>query len=79
MNFEVKSVKTSGGTRTNIVDNTMSQDLNITVGVVGCPYLDIKTEKTVTYVFSRTLTAQAAEEGIATFATAWCVANYPTV
>lgn len=76
MNFEVKKAYAVGGVKSN--DNgTMTQHINIQIGVVGCPYEDIKTERTVEYIFNDTLTAKQAEEGIAPFAAEWVATNYP--
>lgn len=77
MQYELKSVKTIGGVKSNN-DGTMTQYINITIGVKTCPYEDIKTERTVAYVFDENLTAKQAEEGIANFATQWVKDNYPT-
>lgn len=78
MNFEVKKAYTVGGVISNN-DGTMTQNINIQVGVVGCPYEDIRTEKTVAYVFDENLSAKAAEEGIAPFAAQWVATNYPNI
>jgi hypothetical protein len=78
MEFELKKASTVGGVVSNN-DGTMTQHLNITVGVVGCPYEDIKTEKTVPYIFSENLTAKQVEDAIPTFAAAWVATTYPTV
>lgn len=77
MEYELRNAVATGGVKSND-DHTMTQDLNITVGVVGCPYLDIKTEKTVEYIFSESLTGLQIKEGITTFAQQWVIANYPT-
>jgi len=76
MNFELKSVKTLDGVKSNN-DGTMTQPIHIETGVVGCPYQDISAFRRVDYVFSENLTAKQAEDGIATFATAWVATNYP--
>ena len=78
MEFELKAAKTEGGVKSNN-DGTMSQYLNITVGVVGCPYGDIKTDKTVSYTFSENLTAKQIEDGIEPFAATWVATNYPNI
>lgn len=76
MNFEVKKAYTVGGVKSN-GDTTMTQFVNIQVGVVGCPHEDIKTEVTAHYIFSEDLSAKQIEDGIAPFAAAWVVTNYP--
>lgn len=76
MEFEVKKVYTVGGVRSND-DGTMTQNINIQIGVVGCPYEDIKTEKTVEYIFDENITAKQAENGIPVFAAEWVSQNYP--
>lgn len=76
MNFEVKKAYTVGGV-TNNNDGTMTQSINIQIGVVDCPYEDIKAERTVAYVFSENLTAKQAEDGIPAFAAQWVTDNYP--
>ena len=76
MEFELKTAKAIGGV-TSKDANTSSQFLNITVGVVGCPYNDISTIQTVAYEFANSLTVTEARAGIPTFAAAWVAANYP--
>ena len=79
MTYELKNATATGGVVSNDTPvGTMTQKVNITIGVVGCPHLDIKSEKTVDYVFSETLTALQIKEGIPTFASAWVAENYPT-
>lgn len=78
MKFELKSaVKT--GLAIHNEDNTLTQHLNISIGVVGCPHEDIKTEKTVPYTYSENITAKQAEEGIIPFAESWVASNYPEI
>jgi hypothetical protein len=76
MNYELKKVRTVDAVRTN-EDGTKTQDLVITVGVVGCPYSDITADSTVKYIFENTQTVLEVEQGIATFAQAWVAENYP--
>ena len=78
MKFELKQVKTTGGTISNN-DGTFTQNINITVGIKDCPHEDIKTEKTVKYIFNENLTAKQAEEGILPFAMLWLNTNYPEI
>ena len=78
MNFELKKADAVGGV-TSKDANTSSQWLNITVGVVGCPYEDIKSTKTVAYEFANSLTVAEAKAGVDTFAAAWVAANYPNI
>ena len=76
MDFEVKKVETVGGVSSKD-ENTSQQWLNITVGVVGCPYDDIIATQTVAYEFANTMTVADARAGIDPFAAAWVVTNYP--
>lgn len=78
MKFEVKKVEAVGGIKAKDIDNS-TQFLNITVGVVGCPYDDISTTKIVEYDFSNSITVADAKAGIQTFSAAWVVANYPNI
>ena len=78
MQYELKNAKTVGGVKSNN-DGTMTQSVNITIGVKTCPYEDIKTERTVAYVFDENFTAKQIEDGIATFATQWVIDNYPQI
>ena len=78
MNFEVKKVETIGGVSAKDA-NTSKQLLMITVGVVGCPYNDIITQKTANYEFLNSLTVTEAKNGIDTFAAAWVTTNYPNI
>lgn len=59
-------------------ENTIYLEMLIAVGVVGCPYQDIKTTQTVKYVFANSLTVQQAKDGVLPFATGWVATNYPT-
>lgn len=76
MEFELKSAKTVGGIISNS-DNTMTQQVNVTVRVKGCPYEDIKTEKTIQYTFPNTMSAIDIEKGIKPFCNNWVTENYP--
>ena len=78
MNFELKKVEPMGGVSLKD-DNTSTQLLSITVGVVGCPYDDIKTTKMITYEFSNAITVAEARAGIETFASAWVTTTYPNI
>lgn len=78
MEFELKKVQTVGGVLSNN-DGNFTQHINVTIGVKECPYADIKTEKTIQYVFPGTLTATEIEAGIPVFAQNWVAENYPTV
>lgn len=75
MNYEVKKTQVTGSVQSN-TDGTFKQLINVTVGVVGCPYEDIKTEKTIEYVFAGTLSAIDAQKGIAPFVQKWLDDNY---
>ena len=76
MEYELKNVVSAGDVQSVDTNNSL-QWLNITIGVVGCPYLDIKTTQTVKYEFANSLTVQQAKDGVLTFAKAWVVTNYP--
>lgn len=78
MTFEVKNIKTLGGTLSNN-DGTFTQGLTIKVGPVGCTYSDIVSERNVPYTFPGTLSALEIEAGIATFAANWVAQNYPEI
>lgn len=78
MNFEVKKIEPIGQV-TSLTGDTSSQWLNITVGVVDCPYADIKSIQTVAYIFSNSITVTEARAGIDTFATNWVATNYPNI
>jgi len=78
MEFELKAAKTVGGVTSNN-DGTFTQQLNITVAPVGCTYEDIKTEKTVAYIFDGNLSALDIETGVPVFAAQWVATNYPTI
>jgi len=77
MNFELKKVVSAGDVQSVDDDNSL-QWVNITAGVVGCPY---KMEITTTekYEFANTLSVQEAKDGVQTFAENWVATNYPTV
>ena len=77
MNFELKNVVSVGEVQSEDENNSL-QWLNITTGVVGCPYNMVET-KTVKYVFSNSLTVQQAKDGITPFAENWVKENYPTI
>ena len=77
MEYELRNAVTTGGVKSND-DATMTQKINVTVGVKGCTHEDIKTEKTVDYIFSENLTGLQIKDGILTFATQWVTLNYPT-
>jgi hypothetical protein len=78
MEFELKNVETIGGVSTKD-ENNSTQMLNITVGVVGCTYEDIKSTNMVEYEFANSLTVTQAKDGIQTFATSWVATNYPKI
>lgn len=75
MNFELKNVVSVGDVKSKDENNSL-QWLNITAGVVGCPYNMVETQ-TVEYVFSNTLTVQQAKDGVQTFAENWVATTYP--
>jgi len=75
MEFELKNVLRVGDVQAEDEDNSR-QLLNITAGVVGCPYEMVIT-KTVKYVFSNDLTINEAINGATPFAENWVSENYP--
>ena len=77
MNFELKNVVSVGDVY-SVDTNNSSQFLNITVGVVDCPYNMVESQ-TVKYVFPNTLSVQEAKDGVQTFAENWVATNYPAV
>lgn len=76
MNFELKNVVSVGDVQ-SVDENNSLQNLNVTIGVVDCPYADIKTERTIQYVFSNDLTVKQAKDGVQPFAVQWVATNYP--
>jgi len=78
MEFQIKKIDTVGGVSSKD-ENTSIQWLNITIGIVGCPYDDIIARKTIQYEFSNDLTVTEAKNGIETFANTWVSTNYPTI
>lgn len=76
MEFELKSIQSVGGITSN-EDDTMTQHINVKVGVVGCPHDDIVVEKTIKYVFSQKLSAIDIKNGTEPFAKSWVSENYP--
>lgn len=77
MNFELKNAVSVGEVQSEDENNSL-QWLNITAGVVGCPYNMVETQ-TVKYVFPNTLTITEAKAGVKSFAVNWVAENYPTV
>ena len=77
MNFELKNAVSVGDVQSEDANNSL-QWLNITAGVVGCPYKMELTE-TVKYVFPNSLTVQQAKDGVQTFAENWVATNYPSI
>lgn len=76
MEFELKNVVSVGDVQSVDADNSR-QYLNITTGVVGCPYEGFTKTETVAYDFSNSLSVQAAKDGVQPFAAAWVVTTYP--
>ena len=77
MNFELKNVVSVGEVQSEDENNSL-QWLNITAGVVGCPYNMVET-KTVKYVFPNTITISEAKAGVKSFAVNWVATTYPSV
>lgn len=75
MNFELKNVVSVGDVKSKDENNSL-QWLNITAGVVGCPYNMVETQ-TVEYVFSNSITIQQAKDGVTSFAENWVATTYP--
>jgi hypothetical protein len=78
MEFELRNTNVIGNVKT-INEETSAILVNIVVGPVGCPYLDMVSNQMVEYVFSNDLTITEAKNGIAAFAANWVAANYPTI
>lgn len=78
MDFEVKNLETVGGI-TTVNDTTMSINVNITIGVVGCTYEDIVSIKTIAYEFATSLTIAEATSLIPAWADTWVSTNYPAI
>lgn len=77
MNFELKNAVSVGEVQSEDENNSL-QWLNITAGVVGCPYNMVETQ-TVKYVFPNTLTITEAKAGVIPFAEKWVETNYPAI
>lgn len=77
MNFELKNAVSVGEVQSEDENNSL-QWLNITTGVVGCPYNMVETQ-TVKYVFPNTLTITEAKAGVIPFAESWVATTYPSV
>ena len=77
MEFQLKNVVSVGDVKSKDASNSL-QFLNITVGIVGCPYNMVETQ-TVEYIFSNTLTVKQALDGITPFAEAWVTTTYPDI
>lgn len=75
MTYELKSSIKTGQILQN-QNGTFTQNVNIVIGVINCPYLDIKTEKTIQYIFPGTQSMSDIEIGITAFATQWVKDNY---
>lgn len=77
MNFELKNAVSVGEVQSEDENNSL-QWLNITAGVVGCPYNMVETQ-TVKYVFPDTLTITEAKAGVTPFAENWVATTYPSI
>ena len=77
MNFELKNAVSVGEVQSEDENNSL-QWLNITAGVVGCPYNMVETQ-TVKYVFPNTLTITEAKAGVIPFAENWVATTYPSI
>ena len=77
MNFELKNAVSVGEVQSEDENNSL-QWLNITAGVVGCPYNMVETQ-TAKYVFPNTLTITEAKAGVIPFAENWVKDNYPEI
>lgn len=78
MNFELKKIDLLGAI-TTINETTKRQYVNITIGVVGCPYEDIKTVQGAAYDFLATLTIDQASAGLQAFAIEFITEHYPNI
>ena len=77
MNFELKNAVSVGEVQSEDENNSL-QWLNITAGVVGCPYNMVETQ-TVKYVFPNTLTITEVKAGVIPFAESWVATTYPSI
>lgn len=77
MKFELKKAVSVGDVQSKDEKNSL-QYLNITVGIVDCPYNMVET-KTVEYVFLNSLSVQEVKDGVITFAEDWIKKNYPEI
>lgn len=77
MEFELKNVVSVGDVKSKNEEES-SQYLNVTVGVVDCPYNMTETT-TVEYVFSNKLSVQEVKDGVVKFAKQWVEENYPKI
>ena len=75
MTYELKSSIKTGLVFLN-EDGTFTQNVNIVIGITGCIYEDIKTERTIKYIFPGTQSMSNIETGIVIFATQWVKDNY---
>lgn len=77
MEFELKNAVSVGDVQSVDAENSL-QWINITAGVVGCPY---KMEITTTerYEFPNTLSVQAAKDGVIPFAENFVSTAYPSI
>jgi hypothetical protein len=78
MKFEVKNIETLGGVMEKNSDYSM-QMFSVSVGVVGCPYNDMISNKIVEYTFANNITYQDVKDGITSFIDSWVESNYPEV
>lgn len=77
MKFELKTAAAVGDVKSKDEHNSL-QFLNITAGIVDCPYNFVETT-TVEYVFENTLSLQEVKDGMIPFAEKWVATNYPSI
>ena len=77
MEFELKHYQAVGTVQYHSENDIFSQYVNVTVGVVGCPYEDINTQKTIIYQWDGTIPTNKALFGMESFCKQWVTENYP--
>lgn len=75
MNYILKNYKAFSEVINNH-NGTLTMYIEIIIGVEGCTYDDIKTNRVAEYIFSEDLTAKQINDGIEPFATQWVAQNY---
>lgn len=76
MKYEIKKYNKTGVLQDN-KDGTLSQFVNVTIGVCDCEHDDISTEKTVEVIISDELSFKQVDLRISIFLDNWLEENYP--